>query len=78
MLRQLPEEPKVILTPKPGPQPKINGPRLFGARPGHPFVYRIPCTGTRPITFAADNLPGRIETRSGHRHHHGESPRRRG
>ncbi len=57
----LPEEPKVILTPKPGPQPKINGPRLFGARPGRPFVYRIPCTGTRPLTFAADNLPGGLK-----------------
>jgi alpha-galactosidase len=57
----LPDEPKVILTPKPAPQPKINGPRLFGARSGRPFVYRIPCTGTRPITFAADNLPGGLK-----------------
>ncbi len=53
----LPDEPKVILTPKPGPQPKINGPRLFGERPGRPFVYRIPCTGTRPLSFAAESLP---------------------
>ncbi|MHB0955971.1 MAG: NPCBM/NEW2 domain-containing protein [Pirellulaceae bacterium] len=53
----LPDEPKLILTPKPGPQPQINGPRLFGARPDRPFVYRIPCTGTRPITFSAEGLP---------------------
>lgn len=54
-------EPKVLLTPKPGPQPKINGPRLFGARPGHPFVYRIPCTGKRPIQFHVDNLPAGLQ-----------------
>jgi len=51
------DEEKVILTPKPGPEPRINGPRLFGARPGRPFLYRIPCTGQRPMTFAVDDLP---------------------
>ena len=51
------DEEKVILTPKPGPEPRINGPRLFGARPGHPFIYRIPCTGKRPMTFGVDGLP---------------------
>ncbi len=50
-------EKPVFLTPKPGPEPKINGPRVYGCRPGRPFLYRIPCTGTRPIRFAADNLP---------------------
>ena len=49
-----PPEERVILTPKPGPQPRINGPKVYGARPGHPFLYRIPCTGTRPIRFTAD------------------------
>ncbi len=49
-----------ILTPKPGPAPKINGPAVFGCRPGHPFLYRIPCTGTRPIEFSADELPGSL------------------
>ncbi len=48
---------KIILTPKPGPEPKINGPRLFGVRPGRPFIYRIPCTGKRPMIFEVDNLP---------------------
>ena len=50
------QEPKVLLTPKPGPEPQIHGPKVFGARPGRPFVYRIPCTGTRPIRFAAKGL----------------------
>jgi alpha-galactosidase len=51
-----PVEPKVILTPKPGPEPQINGPKVYGCRPGRPFIYRIPCTGERPIAFSADNL----------------------
>jgi alpha-galactosidase len=46
-----------ILTPKPGPAPRINGPKVYGARPGHPFLYRIPCTGLRPIRFRAEGLP---------------------
>jgi len=50
-------EEKVILTPKPGPEPRINGPKVFGARPGRPFIYRVPATGERPMEFAADNLP---------------------
>ena len=53
------EEEKVILTPKPGPEPRINGPPVYGCRLGRPFIYRIPCTGKRPIAFAAD-LPDGI------------------
>jgi alpha-galactosidase len=51
------EEPAVVLTPKPGPLPRINGPKIFGCRPGSPFLYRIPATGDRPMTFAAEGLP---------------------
>jgi alpha-galactosidase len=46
-----------ILTPKVGSKPKINGARLTGARPGMPFVHRIPATGVRPIQFLVKNLP---------------------
>jgi alpha-galactosidase len=46
------------LTPPPGAAPKINGPTIYGCRPGHPFLYRIPCTGQRPISFDARKLPG--------------------
>ena len=45
------------LTPKPGPEPRINGAKVFGVRPGSPFLFTIPATGERPMTFAADNLP---------------------
>ena len=50
----------VILTPAPGPAPRINGPIVYGCRPGNPFLYRIPCTGDRPISFSAGNLPARL------------------
>ena len=46
-----------ILTPPPQPAPRINGPSVFGVRPGSPFLYTIPATGTRPIQFSADGLP---------------------
>lgn len=48
---------RVLLTPPPGPAPRINGPAVYGARPSRPFLYRIPCTGTRPIAFASSGLP---------------------
>ena len=51
----------VILTPKPGPSPRINGPKVFGVRPGNPIVYTIPATGTRPIEFSADKLPPGVQ-----------------
>lgn len=53
-------EPKVepyILTPKESPEPKINSAKVFGVRPGHPFLYTIAATGERPMEFSADNLP---------------------
>jgi alpha-galactosidase len=46
-----------ILTPPPPLTPRINGPTIFGVRPGAPFLYTIPATGERPMTFAVDNLP---------------------
>lgn len=48
---------RVLLTPKPGPAPRINGPKVYGCRPGNPFLYRVPTQGERPMTFRADNLP---------------------
>ena len=46
-----------ILTPAPRPAAEIHGPKAYGARPGRPFLYRIPCTGVRPIRFSAEGLP---------------------
>jgi alpha-galactosidase len=56
-----PPEEELILTPKPGPAPRINGPLRYGARPGRPFLYRIPTTGRRPIRFAAEGLPPSLQ-----------------
>jgi alpha-galactosidase len=52
-----PEEEAVILTPPAPAGPRINGPKVYGVRPGNPFLYRIPTTGERPIAFSADSLP---------------------
>ena len=54
---KIPPEEKVILTPPPPDSPRINGPTVYGVRPGRPFLYRIPCTGRRPIRFAVEGLP---------------------
>jgi len=51
------EEEKIILTPKPGPAPRINGTKVFGVRPGSPFLFTIPVTGTRPMKYEVLNLP---------------------
>jgi alpha-galactosidase len=53
----VPPETPYLLTPKPGPAPRINGPKVYGARPGNPFLYRIPAQGERPMTFSASGLP---------------------
>lgn len=62
-----PEEPQVILTPPPGPNPQLNHAKRYGCRPGRPLIFRIPCTGRRPIRFAAQGLPPslRLDTASG-------------
>ncbi len=48
---------KYILTPQPDRKPKINSPKLFGARPNNPFLYTIAATGQRPMRFSVKNLP---------------------
>src|SRR5438046_504615 len=40
---------------------RINGPTIYGQRPGRPFLYHIPATGTRPMTFAVDGLPSGLK-----------------
>jgi alpha-galactosidase len=50
----------LLLSPAPGPEPRLNGPLVYGCRPGNPFLYRIPCQGTRPMSFRVDNLPSSL------------------
>lgn len=40
--------------------PRFNYPRIFGVRPGSPVVFRLPVSGTRPMKFAAEGLPGGV------------------
>lgn len=53
-----------ILTPKPGPQPHINGPKVFGVRPSHPIIFTIPVSGERPMIFSAVHLPKGVSLNS--------------
>ncbi|WP_298238961.1 putative Ig domain-containing protein [uncultured Algibacter sp.] len=46
-----------MLSPEESPRPRINGASVFGVRPGKVFLYTIPATGERPMTFSALGLP---------------------
>jgi len=56
--------------PFPGPPPQladndgqtlaIHAPRITGATPGRPFLFRIPASGEEPIQFSASGLPPRL------------------
>jgi len=50
-----------ILTPPSAPGPRINNPKVFGVRPGSPFLFTIAATGERPMTFAAEGLPAGLK-----------------
>lgn len=53
----LPPAPLPAIARGVSPKPAIHGPRIVGATPGRPFLFRIPATGAPPLTFAAANLP---------------------
>lgn len=46
-----------ILTPPAPATPRINGADVFGVRPDSPFLFTVPATGNRPMTFSAKHLP---------------------
>ena len=49
-----------ILTPPEKAEPQFNGAEVWGVRPGHPVIFRVPVTGVRPMTFAAKGLPAGV------------------
>lgn len=60
------EKPQIeVITPTPVPilthhtslLPAIHGPRVTGATPGRPFLFLIPATGEKPLTYSAKDLP---------------------
>ncbi len=71
-----PRERAVILTPKPGPEPRIHGARVYGLRPGSPMFYQIAATGLRPMRFAAEGLPQglRVNAETGAIRGHTQTP----
>ena len=46
-----------ILTPKGDGAPRVNGPELYGARPGKPLLYRVPVSGEKPLEVTVEGLP---------------------
>ena len=42
-------------------KPRLNSPRITGATPGRPFLFRIPASGQGPLTFRAKNLPAGLK-----------------
>ncbi len=53
-----------ILTPKPAKTPRINGAKIFGVRPGSPFLFQVPVSGVRPMEYAAEDLPEGLKINS--------------
>ena len=45
-----------VLTPPPAKAPRINGPAVYGARPGHEVIYRVPVTGEAPVGVSVEGL----------------------
>ena len=54
---EIPAREKYILTPSLSDEPQINGLAVFGVRPGHPVLYKIPASGKKPISYSVRNLP---------------------
>jgi alpha-galactosidase len=50
-------ETKPAIAPSRTARPRINSPRVTGATPGRPFLFRIPASGDGPLTFTAKGLP---------------------
>src|SRR5258708_8795985 len=57
----MPDYSSSILTPKAPASPRINGAKVFGVRPGHPFLFPTPAPGQRPMTYGAVELPAGLK-----------------
>ena len=64
---QTPDYSEYILTPKAPATPRINGARVYGQSSGVDFLFKIPASGERPMTFSAEGLPKglKLDTRTG-------------
>jgi len=50
-----------FITPKGPETPRITGGRVFGVRPGSPFLFTVTASGRKPMTFSAKNLPDGLQ-----------------
>lgn len=48
-----------ILTPPPSPEPAIVGPKIFGARPGRPVIFRL-CVTAPDAEIAVSGIPSAL------------------
>lgn len=55
------DDPAPPITVESSSRPAIHGPRIVGATPGRPFLFRIPATGQAPLTFVARGLPAGLK-----------------
>jgi alpha-galactosidase len=55
---------RYILTPPVTKEPKINGARVIGVRPGNPLLYTVAATGEGPLVFTAAGLPAGVTMNS--------------
>ena len=53
--------PPYILTPKAPAEPVINGPKVYGVRPGSPVIFKIPASGDKPMAYSVEGLPKGLE-----------------
>ena len=51
----------------PDPRPALHFPRVVGASPRRPLVFRVPATGRAPLTFSCPDLPSglRLDPKTG-------------
>ena len=62
-----PAETKPAIAPSRNARPSLNSPRITGATPGRPFLFRIPASGDGPLTFEVKGLPAglALDSRTG-------------
>jgi alpha-galactosidase len=53
--------PEPVLMRETSQEPAIHAPRITGATPGLPFLFRIPASGAPPMRFEAENLPAGLK-----------------
>ncbi len=63
-IRQTEMVPSYILTPQAFSKPQINGARIFGVRPGSPFLFKIAASGKKPMKYEVKDLPEGLSVES--------------